>query len=206
MGLTMLTERYAPQIAGVLSCFDCVLVLGTLPKVCFLWVGMGSIDKPRSVDGQRVRGNSLTESSTCKMAVATLFGRPVSAMVSGATTQGTWRCSEELSQASSKKLEPALKRRIFWRCPHSARASLRKSCTPRAVPQLPLRSQPWRRKCAAHSKRAVTPFGPVAVLLFFLQKIDLVGHVRKHMPIHWKSPNHIHSDDYFCGIPESRVW
>jgi len=35
MGLTLLTERYAPQIAGVLSCFDRMLVFGTLPKVCF---------------------------------------------------------------------------------------------------------------------------------------------------------------------------
>ena len=35
MGLTLLTERYAPQIAGILSCFDRMLVFGTLPKVCF---------------------------------------------------------------------------------------------------------------------------------------------------------------------------
>ena len=35
MGLTLLTERYAPQIAGVLSCFDRLLMFGTLPKVCF---------------------------------------------------------------------------------------------------------------------------------------------------------------------------
>lgn len=35
MGLTLLTERYAPQIAGVLSCFDRILVFGTLPKICF---------------------------------------------------------------------------------------------------------------------------------------------------------------------------
>src|SRR5438477_3865824 len=31
----LLTERYAPQIAGVLSCWDRILVFGTLPKVCF---------------------------------------------------------------------------------------------------------------------------------------------------------------------------
>src|ERR1039458_3699203 len=35
MGLTLLTELYAPQIAGVLSCFDRLLMFGTLPKVCF---------------------------------------------------------------------------------------------------------------------------------------------------------------------------
>jgi hypothetical protein len=32
--LTLLTERYAPQIAGVLSCWDRMLLFGTLPKIC----------------------------------------------------------------------------------------------------------------------------------------------------------------------------
>jgi hypothetical protein len=41
------------------------------------------------------------------------------------------------------------------------------------------------------TQRAVTPFGGVAVFLSFLGKIDLVGKVRQHMPIRWKSPNHI---------------
>ena len=35
MGLTLLTERHADQIAGVLSCYDRILVFGTLPSVCF---------------------------------------------------------------------------------------------------------------------------------------------------------------------------
>ena len=35
MGLTLLTERQADQIAGVLSCYDRILVFGTLPGVCF---------------------------------------------------------------------------------------------------------------------------------------------------------------------------
>jgi len=35
VGLTLLTERYAPQIAGVLSCWDRILLFGTLPKICF---------------------------------------------------------------------------------------------------------------------------------------------------------------------------
>jgi hypothetical protein len=35
VGLTLLTERYAPQIAGVLSCSDRILLFGTLPKICF---------------------------------------------------------------------------------------------------------------------------------------------------------------------------
>ena len=35
MGLALLTERYEDQIAGVLSCYDRILVLGTLPGICF---------------------------------------------------------------------------------------------------------------------------------------------------------------------------
>ena len=35
MGLTLLTERHADQIAGMLSCYDRILVFGTLPTVCF---------------------------------------------------------------------------------------------------------------------------------------------------------------------------
>ena len=35
MAATMLTERHAGQIAGVLSCYDRVLVYGTLPKICY---------------------------------------------------------------------------------------------------------------------------------------------------------------------------
>jgi hypothetical protein len=33
--IELLTERYAAQIAGVLSCWDRVLVFGTLPKICY---------------------------------------------------------------------------------------------------------------------------------------------------------------------------
>src|SRR6516162_1204379 len=35
MGLTLLTERHADQIAGVLSCYDRIVVFGTLPGICF---------------------------------------------------------------------------------------------------------------------------------------------------------------------------
>jgi hypothetical protein len=47
---------------------------------------------------------------------------------------------------SSKKPESALTRRIFWRCCQCAKASSRNSTTPRLIPQLPLRNQPWRTK------------------------------------------------------------
>jgi hypothetical protein len=35
MGLTLLTERHENQIAGVLGCWDRVLIFGTLPKICY---------------------------------------------------------------------------------------------------------------------------------------------------------------------------
>ena len=35
MGVELLTERHAGQIAGVLGCWDRMLVFGTLPKICF---------------------------------------------------------------------------------------------------------------------------------------------------------------------------
>jgi DNA-directed RNA polymerase subunit N (RpoN/RPB10) len=41
------------------------------------------------------------------------------------------------------------------------------------------------------TQRAVTPFGGVAVFLSFLGKIGFVKAVREHMPIRWRSPNHI---------------
>ena len=41
------------------------------------------------------------------------------------------------------------------------------------------------------TKRAVTPFGGLAVFICFLRKVDLIGQVRQHMPIQWRSPNHI---------------
>src|SRR2546423_8718158 len=41
------------------------------------------------------------------------------------------------------------------------------------------------------TQRAVTPFGGVAVFISFLGKIGFVKAVREHMPIRWRSPNHI---------------
>jgi hypothetical protein len=50
------------------------------------------------------------------------------------------------------------------------------------------------------TKRAVTPFGGVAVFVSFLQKIDLVGQLRRHMPIQWKSPNQIDPTTTFVAF------
>ena len=41
------------------------------------------------------------------------------------------------------------------------------------------------------TQRAVTPFGGIAVFISFLDKIGFVTAVRQHMPIRWRSPNHI---------------
>src|ERR671923_2392922 len=32
--MTLLTDRYAEQIAGVISCYDRLVIMGTLPGVC----------------------------------------------------------------------------------------------------------------------------------------------------------------------------
>src|ERR1700680_3734254 len=41
------------------------------------------------------------------------------------------------------------------------------------------------------TQRAVTPFGGIAVFISFLEKIGFVNAIRQHMPIVWRSPNHI---------------
>ncbi len=41
------------------------------------------------------------------------------------------------------------------------------------------------------TKRAVTPFGGVAVFVSYLRKLDFMGKVRQCMPVRWRSPNHI---------------
>src|SRR6202158_6072175 len=41
------------------------------------------------------------------------------------------------------------------------------------------------------TQRAVTPFGGIAVFISFLGKIGLVEALRRHMPVCWRSPNHI---------------
>ena len=35
MGVELLTERYQSQIAGVLSCYDRIIIQATLPKWCY---------------------------------------------------------------------------------------------------------------------------------------------------------------------------
>ena len=48
--------------------------------------------------------------------------------------------------------------------------------------------------------RAVTPFGGIAVFILFLGKIGFVEAVRQHMPIRWRSPNHIDPSSTFTAF------
>ena len=50
------------------------------------------------------------------------------------------------------------------------------------------------------TKRPVTPFGGVAVFVSFLRKIDLIGQLRHHMPVEWKSPNRIDPTETFLAF------
>src|SRR5262249_57606054 len=50
------------------------------------------------------------------------------------------------------------------------------------------------------TQRAVTAFGGVAVFISFLGKIGLVKAVREHMPIRWRSPNHIDPTSTFTAF------
>ena len=48
-----------------------------------------------------------------------------------------------------------------------------------------------QRVILRETQRAVTPLGGATVFVVFLQKLGFVEKVRQHMPIRWKSPNHI---------------
>src|SRR6266851_9646343 len=50
------------------------------------------------------------------------------------------------------------------------------------------------------TQRAVTPFGGIAVFIFFLGKIGFVEAVRRHMPVRWRSPNHIDPSSTFTAF------
>jgi len=48
MGVELLTERRASQIAGVLGCYDRILIFGTLPGICYVG-GMTSLLYARQI-------------------------------------------------------------------------------------------------------------------------------------------------------------
>jgi hypothetical protein len=47
------------------------------------------------------------------------------------------------------------------------------------------------RLILCETQRAVTPFSGLTVFISYLDKIGLSEAVRQHMPVCWKSPNHI---------------
>jgi hypothetical protein len=63
--------------------------------------------------------------------------------------------------------------------------------TDNSVPREMLALLSNERLIVRETQRAVTPFGGMVVFLEFLQRIDLVGQIRQHMPIRWRSHNQI---------------
>ena len=61
----------------------------------------------------------------------------------------------------------------------------------KSVPQEITALLSGERVILRETQRAVTPFRGVAVFNTYLQKIGLVEQVRRHLPVHWTSPNHI---------------
>lgn len=65
------------------------------------------------------------------------------------------------------------------------------NATDKAVPHEITALLSAERVILRETQRAVTPFGGIAVFISFLTKIGFVEAVRQHMPIRWRSPNHI---------------
>jgi hypothetical protein len=57
-----------------------------------------------------------------------------------------------------------------------------------------------QRVILRETKRAVTPFGGMAVFISYLRKIDLVGQIRRPMPSRWTSPNRIDPGTTFVAF------
>ena len=68
------------------------------------------------------------------------------------------------------------------------------------VPQETAALLSGERLILRETKRAVTPFGGVAVFVSFLRKIDLIGQLRRYRPVEWKSPNRIDPTDTFLAF------
>ena len=68
MGLQMLTERRSERIAGVLSCYDRIVVQGTLPGPCYAEGMTGYLYAITSASSTTPSGHSRPE-------LTLLFGR-----------------------------------------------------------------------------------------------------------------------------------
>src|SRR3982751_1838984 len=111
MAIELLTERHGDQIAGVLGCWDRMLIFGTLPKICFAG-GMTSFlfernirifDYPRFAEPFR---NRIRENADWITVVAYLDDVALDAMVDALTIDHKkWIC---LSESRSAPIR-------FWR-------------------------------------------------------------------------------------------
>ena len=60
--MAKLLERYAEKIRGVVSCFDRVVITGTIPQICHARAMTGMLDSRRKLDRKRTRKERC---STC---------------------------------------------------------------------------------------------------------------------------------------------
>ncbi|HEX3879937.1 MAG TPA: hypothetical protein VHW24_23300 [Bryobacteraceae bacterium] len=74
------------------------------------------------------------------------------------------------------------------------------NATDKPVPRKIIALLSDERLILRETQRAVTPFGGIAVFISFLGKIGFAEAVRQHMPICWKSPNHIEPTATFTAF------
>jgi DNA-directed RNA polymerase subunit N (RpoN/RPB10) len=77
---------------------------------------------------------------------------------------------------------------------------MKSSATDKPVPREIAALLSDERLILRETQRAVTPFGGIAVFISFLAKVGFVEALRQHMPIRWKSPNHIDPSSTFIAF------
>ena len=108
MAATALTERYAANLHGVLSCYDRVIVTGTLPGACYAG-GMTSFLFSRGIrifDYPRFADRFAIESGNARK-----------------------RSLKPTARASSTSTRAISARKIWWRVCWPSAATRRGSCT-----------------------------------------------------------------------------
>jgi hypothetical protein len=85
VGVELLTERHAGQIAGVLGCWDRMLVFGTLPKICFAG-GMTSFLYERKI---QIFDYPMTYARTVSLSTVETTKRPISDC-----PELAWKCAK----------------------------------------------------------------------------------------------------------------
>ena len=77
-----LTERYRDRLAGVLSCYDRIVITGTLPGACYAQ-GMTSFRYSRGIrifDYARLRQGQQTDSFFCQWKGIVTGSRPLTSV------------------------------------------------------------------------------------------------------------------------------